>query len=236
MSHVFDKTALFGVQSQLNTIKSQRKISSVQSINQNKDNWSFFTFGRVFLVWELYLVIVQEVVLTIAVGLCGVLVLSFILLPNPLGCLIVTPNVAMIYVELLALLRVGKVYINVVSAVSLIICIGLVVDYSMHIVMVYFETKDGDTRDNRVKSVLTTIGSSVLVGGVTTLLGVLPLTFASTHFFQVFFLSFLCIPTLGLMHGLVLVPLVLSLVGPHRQSTSQASGPDSDDDSAEIMI
>lgn len=117
VSHVFDKTTLFDVLSQLNTIKSQREISSVQSINQNKDNWSFFTFGRVFLVWELYLVIVQEVVLTIAVGLCGVLVLSFILLPNPLGCLIVTPNVAMIYVELLALLRVGKVYINVVSAV-----------------------------------------------------------------------------------------------------------------------
>lgn len=86
----------------------------------------------------------------------------------------------------------------------------------MHVVLTYCETKEAASRNERVEKVLTSMGTSILVAGASTLLGVLPLSFTASEVFRTFFFTFLGLTILSSLHGLVFVPVVLSLVGPHE--------------------
>jgi len=73
--------------------------------------------------------------------------------------------------------------INVISYFILVMSIGLLVDFLMHILLRFYESK-GATRDEKVKETLETIGASILMGAFTTFLGVIPLAFSTTKIFK----------------------------------------------------
>ena len=58
------------------------------------------------------------------------------------------------------------------------------------------------------------MGSSVVLGGLSTFLGVLPLVFSSSEIMTTVFYGFVSMVLLGCSHGLILLPVLLSLFGP----------------------
>jgi predicted RND superfamily exporter protein len=70
------------------------------------------------------------------------------------------------------------------------------------------------SRKQRVMLTLGEIGPSVLLGCFTTFLGVLPLAFASSEVFRIFLKMFISIVVIGGAHGLIVLPVILSFVGP----------------------
>lgn len=80
-------------------------------------------------------------------------------------------------------------------------------------VLRYYESA-GATREEKVKETLETMGASILVGGLSTFLGVIPLAFSTSAILRTVFTAFFAMVTLGLTHGLILLPVVLSLLGP----------------------
>jgi predicted RND superfamily exporter protein len=61
------------------------------------------------------------------------------------------------------------------------------------------------------------MGSSSLVGGISTFLGTLPLAFSSSEIFTTIFIAFLGLATLACAHSLILLPVILSTIGPEDQ-------------------
>ena len=57
------------------------------------------------------------------------------------------------------------------------------------------------------------IGPPVFLGGLTTSLGIAPLAASNSNIFRTFFKMFLGIIVYGVGHGLVLMPVILSLFG-----------------------
>jgi Patched family len=57
-------------------------------------------------------------------------------------------------------------------------------------------------------------GASILVGGLSTMLGVAPLAFSTSGVMRTVFISFCAMITLGISHGLILLPVLLSYCGP----------------------
>jgi Patched family len=83
----------------------------------------------------------------------------------------------------------------------------------MHVILKYYECP-GVTRDEKVKETLATMGASIFVGGFSTFLGVIPLAFSTSAILKTVCTAFFAMVTLGLTHGLIFLPVVLSLVGP----------------------
>ena len=69
-------------------------------------------------------------------------------------------------------------------------------------------------RNERTISALSTIGSAVFNGGLTTFLALVLLGLSTSHVFISFFKVFCLTVMFGLYHGLVLLPVLLAILGP----------------------
>jgi len=92
------------------------------------------------------------------------------------------------------------------------------VDYAVHIAHAFLASVG--TRQERANSAVRLIGLAVLNGGVTTFLALFFCSFSSAHVFITFFKVFCLTVTFGLFHGLVLLPVLLSILGPASSSSA----------------
>lgn len=201
------------VRDTVDALELQRSISGGQPLNRGRDDWSFFMFSDDFLIWEFYRVSPSEVRLTAIIGTVSVAFLALIFIPHWSAIFFVGPLAMVLYIDLLGLMEICGIHVNPVMYISTVMSIGLMVDFLMHITLRYVETT-GTDRDARIKETLETIGASVFVGGFSTLLGVLPLALSQSEIFWTTFVIFFGLVLLGLLHGLVLLPVLLSIIGP----------------------
>uniref|UniRef100_A0A7S2YTK4 SSD domain-containing protein n=1 Tax=Entomoneis paludosa TaxID=265537 RepID=A0A7S2YTK4_9STRA len=210
-----DKVNEKDVNEQVDVLMEQREISLSQPVNQGADEFAFFTYEDAYNIWEFYAVAVDELILTTVIGIVVMSGIALFFVPHWTAVLFVFPTVSLLYVDLLGILQWGNVHINAVMYVCLVISIGLLVDFVLHMTIRYYEC-EGNRREKTIK-MLETMGVSILVGGISTFLGTLPLAFSTSSIFYTVFLSFLALVVTGIGHSLVLLPVVLSTVGPEDE-------------------
>ena len=171
-----------------------------------------YVFVKEYSNWETDEVITRELIRNLGIALACVFVTTLLLLADLLGSVYVLGTVALSLVDLCGFMAAWNITIDVVSACNIIIAIGLCVDYSVHICHAFL-TVSG-TRKERAKVAIIDMGVAVLNGGFSTLLAFILLAGSDSHVFSVFFRIFLMVVIFGLFHGLILLPVVLSLIGP----------------------
>jgi len=124
-------------------------------------------------------------------------------------------------VDLCGYMHFWGLTIDVISAVDIIIAIGLCVDYAVHICHAFL-TVDGTKRE-RAQAALVDMGPAVLNGGVSTLIAFILLLTSDSYFFLTFFKIFFLTVLFGVWHGLVLLPVLLSLIGPQPYLSARSS-------------
>ncbi|CAB9499476.1 Pick C1-like protein 1 [Seminavis robusta] len=203
------------VQNTIDYLNGQRAVTEAQGINQNKAGGaeSFFTFQSIYLVWEFYNVAISELIMTTVLSVGVVSFLSLVFIPHWTAVFFIVPMVSVVYIDLLGVMEMAGLDINAVTYVCLVISIGLIVDFLLHIMLRYVESS-GVSRDDKVKETLETMGSSILLGGTSTLLGILALAFSTSMIGRTVFMSLCSMIILAIVHGLVVLPVLLSLVGP----------------------
>ena len=156
--------------------------------------------------------ITRELFRNLGLALACVFLTTLLLLADILGAILVLATVALSLVDLCGFMHSWDISIDVVSAVNVIIAIGLCVDYSVHICH-SFLTVSGSRRE-RAAAAMTEMGPAVLNGGLSTLIAFILLAGSDSHVFSVFFRIFLLVIIFGLFHGLILLPVLLSFIGP----------------------
>ena len=76
------------------------------------------------------------------------------------------------------------------------------------------QVKGGNNWDRRVTETLADIGAAVLCGATSTFLAVAVLLSSSSYVFETLSIQFALTVALGVSHGLILLPVMLSLLGP----------------------
>ena len=126
-----------------------------------------------------------------------ILVLRLLLLSSPPRSVFNLPRVRPSFFFMSVRLFRARPSSHRVRLAELIMAVGLVVDYMVHIVHYFLHQDPSMSKDVRIANALGEIGPSILVGSATTFLGIVSLAFASNMIFRTFFRMFIVIISFG---------------------------------------
>ena len=149
--------------------------------------------------------------ISIAAGI--MCIVSLIFIPNPVCSLWVAFSILSIEIGVIGYMTLWGVNLDSISMINLIMCIGFSVDFSAHISYAYMSAH-GKSADERVRYCLHALGLPILQGGFSTILGVSTLYLAPSYIFVTFFKTNFLVIFFGMVHGIFLLPVLLSLFGP----------------------
>ena len=126
-------------------------------------------------------------------------------------------TVTMILIDIGGIMYFAGITLNAVSLVNLVICVGISVEFCIHIVRKFtFIDRDTEINNNaRVLFAMKTVGKSVFWGiTLTKIIGVSVLSFAKSKIFEVFyFRMWFALIIISSIHALVVLPVMLSMYG-----------------------
>ncbi|KAM4754098.1 protein patched homolog 1-like isoform 2-T2 [Cyanocitta cristata] len=193
-------------------------IKKVRAICNNYAGMGIASYpnGYPFLFWEQYIGLRHWLLLSISVVLvCTFLVCALFLL-NPWTSGIIVVVLALMTVELFGMMGLIGIKLSAVPVVILVASVGIGVEFTVHIALAFL-TAVGD-KNRRAVLALEHMFAPVLDGAVSTLFGVLMLAGSEFDFIARYFFAVLTILTiLGVLNGLVLLPVLLSLFGPYPE-------------------
>ncbi|XP_068094359.1 patched domain-containing protein 3-like [Hyperolius riggenbachi] len=170
-------------------------------------------FHPAFIYYDQYAVITKNTVQNVGVAVAVMLVISILLIPSLLCSLWVTFTChASIIVGVTGFMAYWDVNLDSISMINLVICIGFSVDFSAHISYAFVSSKKPKSSE-RVVDALHSLGYPILQGGVSTILGVVVLSTSDSYIFRTFFKIIFLVIALGMLHGLVFLPVLLTLFG-----------------------
>lgn len=139
--------------------------------------------------------------------------ISFIFIPDFLCSLWVALSIVSIELGVAGYMSLWDVNLDSISMINLIMCIGYSVDFTAHICYSFMSSK-AKHPDERVREALYSLGMPILQGATSTILGCIGLLLADSYIFLVFFKMMFLVIIAGAMHGIFLLPVLLSLFGP----------------------
>ncbi|KAJ4827497.1 hypothetical protein Tsubulata_027977, partial [Turnera subulata] len=195
----------------VNSMRAAREFSSRMSGSLKME---IFPYSVFYMFFEQYLDIWRTALINLAIAIGAVFVVCLVITCSIWSSAIILLVLAMIVIDLMGVMAILDIQLNAVSVVNLVMSVGIAVEFCVHITHA-FTVSSGD-RDQRVKEALGTMGASVFSGiTLTKLVGVIVLCFSRTEVFVVYYFQmYLALVLLGFLHGLVFLPVMLSLVGP----------------------
>ncbi|KEP65410.1 UNVERIFIED_CONTAM: patched family protein [Hammondia hammondi] len=170
-----------------------------------------YTYMMIF--YESDLGILSSVLINMLSAGLAMLLVAFVLIPEALAGFLVILMICLIDLALFGFMYFWRVKLHMVSTIALVISIGFAVDYSAHLCHTFTHCK-GETREKRVIESLVLMGNPIFHGASSTLLGIMLLGFSESFVFTVFFRMMVMVVAFGASHGMLLLPVILSWIGP----------------------
>uniref|UniRef100_A0A1A8FCA9 Patched 1 n=3 Tax=Nothobranchius korthausae TaxID=1143690 RepID=A0A1A8FCA9_9TELE len=202
-------------------------VEAIESVREICNNYSqqglpSYPNGYPFLFWEQYVSLRHWLLLSISVVLACTFLVCALFLLNPWTAGIIVLVLSLMTVELFGFMGLMGIKLSAVPVVILIASVGIGVEFTVHVALAFL-TAIGD-RHKRAVLALEHMFAPVLDGAFSTLLGVLMLAGSEFDFIVRYFFAVLAILTvLGVLNGLVLLPVLLSYFGPYPE-VSPADG------------
>ena len=174
------------------------------------------------LTYEMFVSILRETAISSACSILAIAIVVLIVTGSPRISLLTILSVLLVDFFLLASISVWGLAFNHIIVVHLVASLGLSVVYTTHISHTFLVIEPPTKLDKKKQRVwkarvaLSRIGSSVLHGGIVTLLavGIVGLLAKKSYFFVVFFKLWLVISISGMANAFLLIPTILSFIGP----------------------
>jgi hypothetical protein len=171
-----------------------------------------FAFFYGFLFFDGLDVVDTETIQNVVIACACVFVVNAIMLADFFAAFLVLLMIGLVDVCILGYMGHWQLDFNSVTAINLVLAVGLAVDYSAHITHSFLVSKGSGL--DRAKEAVDHIGASVFNGAFSTFLAIMPLGLSKSYVFQVFFKMWFMIILFGVWFGIVVLPIVLKLASP----------------------
>ncbi|KAK9889583.1 hypothetical protein WA026_006958, partial [Henosepilachna vigintioctopunctata] len=209
-----------GTEHEKEMVRALRKICKESSLNAT-------IFHPYFVFFDQFELVRPQSIQNMLIGGVIMMIVSFIFIPNFLCSFWVAISIVSIELGVIGYMALWHVNLDSISMINLIMCIGFSVDFTAHICYAYMSSK-AKSPDQRVRECLFALGLPILQGSISTILGMMALILANNYIFAVFFKMVFLVVFFGAMHGLFLLPVLLSLFGPG--SCTKIEDEDEDED------
>ena len=179
-----------------------------------------FPYSPSFILIEDFKILRRELFLNVGMAIVAVAILVLITVASLMTSFLITLVVFFCLVDILGLMYALNIAIDSVSVINIVLAIGLSVDYSAHVGHC-FMTKGGNDKNKRSTEALADVGAAVLNGAISTFLAVAVLLFSSSYVFRTLSQQLALTVVLGALHGLIFLPVLLSLFGPNPFESAQ---------------
>lgn len=200
-------------------------------------NLDVFAFSPFYVFFVQYITILSLTFTTLGVAALIIYAVSALLLGSLRMATLLTITAVAIVVNIGGVMAVWGISLNAVSLVNLIICLGLAVEFTVHITRAYQTVRNEESEEDLYNSfmnghdgpkflqdyrksllafkALCRVGGSVLGGiTITKFIGILVLAFTRSKIFEVYyFRMWLSLVFIASTHALVLMPVLLSMFG-----------------------
>ncbi|KAK3908856.1 NPC intracellular cholesterol transporter 1 [Frankliniella fusca] len=203
-------------------LRAARKIcdkveSAINSQLQLPEPVRVFPYSIFYVYYEQYLTILWDTCSSLLLSWSVLALVMFLL--NGLdvwASAIVSAIVLAVVMEMMATMYLWDISLNAVSAVNLVVAMGIAVEFNSHIMHAFQKCVTGD-RTARAREALIETGSSVFSGiFLTKFCGIAVLAMAPIQMLEVYyFRMYLSMVLLSGIHGLILLPVLLSYFGPN---------------------
>lgn len=204
-----------------NSLRIVEEVNSYQ-----KEDMELFAFSPFYIFFVQYETIVRLTFTLLAIAMVIIALISLVLLGSLKASLVLVMTIILILVNIGGVLSVWNVSLNAVSLVNLIICVGLAVEFCIHITRGYLKAEDviedqvtsklpRDKPTAKAFNSLVNIGGSVL-GGITLtkLIGIMVLAFTRSQIFEVYyFRMWILLIFIAAVHSLCFLPVMLTYFG-----------------------
>jgi len=191
-------------------------------------NLNGMAFSRSFYNYDGFDMVTSLTLRNVITAAVAVFIVMLILLANIPAALLVLAMIVLCDVGLFGFMWWANLTFNIITFIILVIAVGISVDYSGHVARAFMIAQG--TRQERAHYALKHIGGEVLNGAFTTWLAIIVLAGAKHYIFMSFFKLLFALVVLAIWHGVVFLPVCLSLIGPASyRSESPAKDKDSTD-------
>ncbi|KAK9527515.1 hypothetical protein VZT92_014072 [Zoarces viviparus] len=136
---------------------------------------SLSVYNQNFIFYDQYDVVVSSTIKNVFVITAGMLVVSLLLIPDPLCALWLTCSIGSVTAGVTGFMVLWNVTLTSISMIIFTICIGFTVDFSAHVSHA-FASSERTSPDDKAVDALSSLGYPVLQGALSTILGMSVLT------------------------------------------------------------
>ncbi|CAG9537740.1 unnamed protein product [Cercopithifilaria johnstoni] len=200
---------LIGMKHISKTYYQEDATRTFRKVAEHYSSYNITTFSPLWLFTDQYAIVIPNTIQNILIALVVMIIIAMLLIPQPFCSVWVAFSIASIDLGVIGFMTLWDVNLDAISMITIIMSIGFSVDYSAHITYGYVISAES-TPEQRVKTALGALGWPVTQGAMSTILAVAVLADIPAYMIVTFFKTVLLSIVLGLLHGLIFLPVMLS--------------------------
>eukprot|EP00118_Oscarella_pearsei_P028254 m.1769 g.1769 ORF g.1769 m.1769 type:complete len:961 (+) comp7813_c0_seq1:191-3073(+) len=177
------------------------------------DDSNLTAYHLLFPIYDSYLRVLPNTLQNIGIGILVMSVVALLMIPNPFAGLLIVANIISIDVGVVGFMALWGFTLNSVTTSSIIMSIGVAVDYCAHVTYSFMVAK-GDSRNERMREAIVSVGWPVIQGACTTVLAMSLLIAGPSYIYRAGCATLLLVILIAALHGIVFLPVLLSVIGP----------------------